>query len=261
MGNSSLCRWKRIWMAGFRLSLPVVLSSERRTMVFFITKSRNPNAYAMKKYGLKREDFLAGDDDLDVVSRLSAFFGKTEHVLLFDAKCVLSLMDAYQPALHFDCVELFPLLRMLYPDFSSYALDFLEEKFSIVRDPLVRESDAISMGEVFLRICSSSVIPEKKKAEDRLVKDETKKEVHEKVQEDGFDSDLKSIKDSAPASFLSSPKKVDQFDKDGNYIKTFLSIGQASRETGVGNKEIRIACNSEKMKKLNKGFRFQWSKQ
>lgn len=34
-------------------------------------------------------------------------------------------------------------------------------------------------------------------------------------------------------------KKVDQYDKDGKFIKTYDSISQAERITGVSNKNIR----------------------
>lgn len=234
------------------------VSGKQSDSFFFVVKGKNPNPYVMKKYGLKREDFLNGKDDLDIMSRLTEFFDKTRHVLCFDGKSALSILEAYQVDLQFDYVELFPLLRVLYPDFSSYSLEFLEEKFSIETDPLVKENDVISMGKIFLLVCSSSGNSKKKEVSEEHT--ENKNQEQEKKIEDDSDFDRKSVKDTAPSSFPSSfSKKVDQFDRDGNYIKTFSSIGEASRETGVGNKEIRIACNSEKMKKLNKGFRFQWS--
>ncbi len=233
------------------------VSGKKRDGFFSVVKGRKPSEYVMRKYGLKKEDFLNGEDDLDVVSKLVGFFKKTSHVLFFDGKSALSLMEAYQMDLRFDYVELFPLLRMLCPDFSSYSLDFLEEKFSIVRDPLVKENDVISMGMIFLQICSSSENREKRTDTSKEEMENKEVKLADDLEVDS-DFDQKSIKDSAPTS-SSSPKKVDQFDKDGNYIQTFASIGQASRETGVGNKEIRIACNSAKMKKLNKGYRFQWS--
>ena len=48
--------------------------------------------------------------------------------------------------------------------------------------------------------------------------------------------------------------KVNQFDINGEYIKTFQNIEEAAKEIGISESSIRQACNGTQGRKTAKGF-------
>ena len=247
---------------------PAVLSScrfssgRKKESFFAVVKGARPSEYILNRYGLSDEDFLLGEDDLSSMERLQEFLSGCRNLVFYSRRTGLDVIQEYQLDLRFSYIELLPVLKVLYPGLDCYSIEEFEKRFSLVREPLVKENDVISLGRIFL---SSLYERDRKdetwKKEERIEEKEVKTEdvlfsQPEKKEADMSEKEEAVTEEKAP--FLSASKAVDLFDKDGNFVRTFSSVGEASRATLVGNKEIRIACNSEMMKKLNKGYRFQW---
>lgn len=217
----------------------------------------------LSKHGLTLEDFKNGEDDLAVMEKVEGYLKDSKLVLFAHSQNELEVLKDYQPELDLSYLDFPSLASRVFMDHRPHSLGELEQRFRIVRDPLVLESNCISMGRVLLCLLKDG----KKENQDSEMKEETKPLKMEEVRKDPEtepevrEEPVPEKNEEAKASFISASKGVDMYDRDGNYLKSFASIGQASRETGVGNKEIRIACNSELMKKLNKGYRFAWSKE
>lgn len=218
----------------------------------------------LSKYGLTLEDFKNGEDDLAVMEKVEGYLKDSKLVLFAHSQNELEVLKDYQPELDFSYLDFPSLASRVFMDHRSYSFGELEQHFRIVRDPFVLESDCVSMGKILLCLIENGK-KENAAEEEEVFKQEVPEEVKTvQVTEPAPEIEPKQPEEKneeAKVSFISASKGVDVYDRDGNYLKSFASIGQASRETGVGNKEIRIACNSELMKKLNKGYRFAWSKE
>lgn len=53
---------------------------------------------------------------------------------------------------------------------------------------------------------------------------------------------------------LSQSKPVEQYDLDGNYIRTWISANEASKQTGIGQGNISNCCNGKPGFKTAGGF-------
>ena len=235
-----------------------------KSSFFHVLSRKKVPDEVLSKYGLTLEDFKSGEDDLAVMEKVEGYLKDSKFVLFAHSQNELEVLKDYQPELDLSYLDFPSLASRVFMDHRPHSFGELEQHFRIVRDPLVLETDCVSMGKILL------CLMENKKKENAVEEKEVfKQEMPGEgkavpVMEPEPEIEPKQAEEKneeEKTSFASVSKGVDVYDRDGNYLKSFASNGQASRETGVGNKEIRIACNSELMKKLNKGYRFAWSKE
>lgn len=233
---------------------------------FSCVRKKNPSEEVRLRYHLSERDFSQAKDELDVFEDLASFINQSKNVVFFSDETEISLLEGFSFDMSFSYVG-FPYLasrfiREVCP--SSDVLSFLGRKYGIDRDDSLLEADCVLMGKCFVKMVLSeerevtSSLPEEPKPpviEKEAVPDEVSSPVMEEKEEN---SETDEKNENPETDSLSQAKAVRVFSSDGKLIKVFDSIGQASRFTGVGNKEIRIACNDEMMKRLNKGYRFQW---
>lgn len=233
---------------------------------FSCVRKKNPSEEVRIRYYLSERDFSQAKDELDIFEDLASFIHKSRNVVFFSDEVEFSILEGFGFDMSFSYVG-FPYLVSRFMKEacpSSDVLSFLGRKYGIDRDDSLLEADCVLMGKCFVRMVLSeerdvtSSLPEEPKLP-VMEKEASLDEVASPVMEEKDEKVETEEKDVNPETDSSSQAKaVRVFSSDGTLIKVLDSIGQASRFTGVGNKEIRIACNDELMKRLNKGYRFQW---
>ena len=90
---------------------------------------------------------------------------------------------------------------------------------------------------------------------DGKLSEETKNRIRQgvlKYYEEKGEGNKVNIEKHREAMAKASGRKIDQFDKDGKFIKTYISISDAARNIGISESGIRLAANGKN--KTSGGF-------